>query len=275
MFWHGEEIGLGYIIASTGFGIEFPNPPIELTIAGAFATIAHANCSIIIYEVLSIECNDPPAGNLGDPYSHFPSVNGAPPGSTYTITAGELPPGITLNEETSEIAGIPTQAGYYAFVITVTTPDDSHVSVACSISLGYGTLAADCAQSTATVGVPYVSRPPITLGSISLPPQYDANGTLIWEADWSTLPDGLMFDTNPLSPTYGYIVGTPTGIGGTGLYTYTFTVSTPDGQSVTKTCPITLSGPQTAECEITIGSNHAACEIVIEDECPNAGEGPG
>lgn len=104
----------------------------------------------------------------------------------------------------------------------------------------FGTLTADCGNPpVGTVGGAYVHRPTVMLGSIGLPPVYDSNGTLVWQADWSALPPGLIWDENPASPTFGHIVGIPTAAGD---FPFSFTVTSSDGQSVTKDCSISIEG---------------------------------
>lgn len=79
-----------------------------------------------------------PNGAIGQPYSVTFSVNslsrlsesdskrkqsteGFPPASyTYTLLAGNLPDGLTLNPNTGQISGTPTQAGTFTFTLKVT-----------------------------------------------------------------------------------------------------------------------------------------------------------
>lgn len=71
---------------------------------------------------LSIDCDNPPNGTTGTPYSHtFPTTGGTPPLS-FAITSGSLPPGLTLDPSTGVVSGTPTlPVGTYTFTITVTS----------------------------------------------------------------------------------------------------------------------------------------------------------
>jgi len=68
---------------------------------------------------LSIICDNPPSGQVGVAYSHtFPTSGGTPP-YTFSILAGVLPPGLTLDPATGIVSGTPTAAGTYPFIIQV------------------------------------------------------------------------------------------------------------------------------------------------------------
>lgn len=61
----------------------------------------------------------PPDGAVGVEYSHTITASGIPT-PTFTITDGELPPGVQLDETTGVLAGSPTASGSYTFDVTVT-----------------------------------------------------------------------------------------------------------------------------------------------------------
>jgi len=64
-----------------------------------------------------------PAGALFMAYSFtFTATSGIPPYQAWTVTAGALPPGLTLNAGTGVLSGTPASTGMYSFSITV---DDS------------------------------------------------------------------------------------------------------------------------------------------------------
>jgi hypothetical protein len=83
---------------------------------------------------LSIICNNPPQAAVGIPYSHaFPASGGTAP-YTFSVSAGSLPPGITLDPATGIASGIPTSSATYNFTILVTDAMGSTASVSCSIA---------------------------------------------------------------------------------------------------------------------------------------------
>jgi hypothetical protein len=60
-----------------------------------------------------------PAGQVGIPYSQTLTASGPPGPFTFTVTAGVLPPGLTLGS-TGALTGTPTQAGTFAFTAAAT-----------------------------------------------------------------------------------------------------------------------------------------------------------
>ena len=87
---------------------------------------------------LGIICNNPPAGDVGTPYSHaFPAGSGTPPYS-WSIIAGTLPPGLVLNGSTGVLSGVPAVPGFFSFTIQVQDALTTTASVTCSITVTGG-----------------------------------------------------------------------------------------------------------------------------------------
>lgn len=84
---------------------------------------------------VSITCGNPPAGQAQAAYSHaFPASGGIAP-YTWAITAGILPPGLSLNAATGVVSGVPNSAGLFSFSITATDSTPTSSTVMCSISV--------------------------------------------------------------------------------------------------------------------------------------------
>jgi hypothetical protein len=83
----------------------------------------------------SILCDDPPAGTLGEPYVHTFLLTGGTAPFVWTITAGSLPPGLSMDPATGQVTGIPETAGNYAFTLSVTDASGIAITASCSIRI--------------------------------------------------------------------------------------------------------------------------------------------
>ena len=151
---------------------------------------------------------------VGVPFSDGIAATGAP-APTYSVTAGTLPDGLSLDPQTGAITGTPTTAGPYDFTVTATN------SVGSSSVRLTGTVEAapelpdtsvpvfvDDVIDALVVGVPFSDG----IAATGEPaPTYSVTA--------GSLPDGLSLD-----PNTGAITGTPTTAG-----PYDFTVTADNG----------------------------------------------
>jgi hypothetical protein len=78
-----------------------------------------------------------PDASQGMPYSQaFSAANGTPP-YAFAVTAGMLPPGLTLTA-TGVLSGTPTTAGIFSFTVTVTDSNGRSGSRAYALAVRYG-----------------------------------------------------------------------------------------------------------------------------------------
>lgn len=93
---------------------------------------------------------------IGAPFSSTPVVLGGKSPYQFSITAGSLPPGLTLNATTGEVSGRATTAGPYPFTLSVTDATPSTTAARCGIGVIGGPLRILTTGPIATVaGKPY------------------------------------------------------------------------------------------------------------------------
>lgn len=98
------------------------------SVVGYYTFVIKASLSSSVFAVKSysitvaeIAEDSLPDGTDGVAYSQQLTVNGPQTGSEiWTVSEGELPPGLSLNSSTGEITGTPTLAGTYSFTICYT-----------------------------------------------------------------------------------------------------------------------------------------------------------
>ncbi len=177
-------------------------------------------------QVLHIITTSPlPNGTIGEFYAVSLEAAGGTPPYTWSIAAGALPPGLSLDANTGEISGVPTTAGAYGF--TVQVMDSAHVVTTRQFAVAppppNGT-----AGSGYSVPVSVPDTPPDSGGGIPSCTNYEVVS--------GALPDGLTID-----PTTGIISGTPLD-GGSYTITVQCVVAT-TGQTATKDFTLTIYNP--------------------------------
>jgi len=101
-----------------------------------------------------------PTGTVGTAYSQTIAASGGTAPYTFTVTAGTLPNGLTLNPTTGILSGTPTTAATYTF--TVTAKDANTVTGSQSYSVTISPAAAPTLVSITLTG-PNSTPPPATL----------------------------------------------------------------------------------------------------------------
>jgi hypothetical protein len=169
----------------------------------------------------------PPGGEVGVSYSDQLVVTGGTSPFTWTVSAGSLPPGITLSSAGGLLSGTPTAAGTFSFTVKVT--DSASLSATADLTL-------------TVIPAPSLSNPP--------PPQGWTNtvysdtltvsggqAPYAWTVSSGSLPAGISLSAD------GVLTGTPTA---TGTFAFTVQVTDANGQSATQNLSVAVAQGVTA-----------------------------
>jgi hypothetical protein len=175
-------------------------------------TALSASLSIVIGPTLTVSTPSLPGGDVGSAYTKtLAAGGGSGTYSTWTLSSGTLPGGLTLNTSSGVISGTPTTAGTATGLTFTVTDSNNDTAVSGSLSI--------VISPTLTV----TTTSPLPLGAVGSAytttlAHSGGTGTYTWALSSGTLPTGLT-----LAPSTGIISGTPTAAGtATGL---TFTVT--------------------------------------------------
>ena len=125
--------------------------------------------SVIKGPLLTLGFPAPPSGQIGVAYSDTLSTNGGVTPYTWSVSAGALPPGITLGASSGVLGGTPTVAGTFAFTVMVTDADDQTATEAVSLAIAPSVVVSASASSVAfgtSVTLTATVVPAATTGSV-------------------------------------------------------------------------------------------------------------
>ncbi|HSO73307.1 MAG TPA: putative Ig domain-containing protein, partial [Blastocatellia bacterium] len=215
---NAANAGFSFSLDTTKFSNGEHTLAVRLLDAAGNATVIGSRPVFFQNQVLSIQSLNLVRGKKGEHYSmQLVAVNGWPPYS-WTITAGSLPSGVSLNAA-GLISGTPAVFGTFSFAVRVA--DSNGASAVASLNL---TVLPDIEplrivssgdQTQGSTGVEY-SQQLLFAGGV---------GPRVWSMGSGSLPTGLT-----LGSTSGVISGTPTHPG-----TFSFTVRLSDATPTTVT----------------------------------------
>ena len=164
----------------------------------------------------------PPAGEINTPYSDQLTMTGGTSPITWSVSAGSLPPGLTLDPATGLLSGTPTSAGTYSFTVKVL--DGAGLSDMRPVTLTI------IAGPTLTFPAP----PAGWTHTVYMDTLTESGGTspFAWTVSSGSLPPGIMLSAD------GNLTGTPTS---TGTYSFTVKVTDANNQSATQATSLTVS----------------------------------
>ncbi len=156
------------------------------------ATVSQA-CGLTIAPALAITTATLSDASVSSAYTQTLLASGGRGPYTWALTAGTLPPGLTL-ASTGVLSGTPTQTGFFTFTIAVTDSTQASVHQGYTMNVVAGLIVGACPAGLGEVGIAYNSAV-VAQGGTS-PYTWSVTGAL---------PPGLQFNA-----ASGVISGTPT-----------------------------------------------------------------
>ncbi|WP_433206283.1 putative Ig domain-containing protein [Dactylosporangium sp. CS-047395] len=182
----------------------------------------------------TVNTNTLPDAVAGTAFTGTLAAGGGTAPFTWSIVAGALPAGLSLDPSTGALTGTPTTAGTANFTVRATDAGAATVDKALTIVVHAALALPAPVLPAATVGAPYTASVTATGG---LPPySYSVTSGL--------LPPGLA-----LNPASGAITGTPTGPAGD--YTATVTVNGSVNQTITVHVGVDAPSGVTATAQVS------------------------
>ncbi|MEW1958759.1 cell wall-binding repeat-containing protein [Kineococcus sp. NPDC059986] len=139
----------------------------------------------------------PVAVVLATPYRHQFTATGTPT-STWSVTSGTLPAGLTLDPVSGVLSGTPSAIGTSVFTVTARNSAGSAAQTATLVVVG-------------SSSAPSITPPPTVVATVGVPFAYEASATGVPRPTWSVegaLPAGVRIDA-----ATGVVTGTPTAPG--------------------------------------------------------------
>jgi putative Ig domain-containing protein len=158
---------------------------------------------------------------MGTAYASAVQVSGGTPPYTWSVSAGQLPPGLALNSLTGNISGIPTTSGAYSFTVKVTDSSSPQVSATSSSTV----LVTAHPSRSLSVSGSILTSATVATGYSSIAQATGGTLPYTFSVAAGQLPTGLM-----LNSATGNISGTPSVAG-----TFNFTLKAADSSSPQQT----------------------------------------
>ncbi|WP_157555993.1 DUF7507 domain-containing protein [Herbidospora yilanensis] len=199
----------------------------------------------------------PPGGQVNVAYNVPLTMTGGTAPTTWSISAGSPPPGVTLNPSTGLLSGTPTSAGTYDFTVRIVDAGGQSDTRAATVTIVPPPVLTVPTPPAAQVAVAY--NLPLSVSGGTGPYTYSlASGTL---------PPGVTLNTST-----GLISGTPTT---QGAYAFTVKVTDTNGQSDTRSGTVTVgAGPlvitKTADQSAAVPGSTVSYTITVANTGPSA-----
>lgn len=234
-------------------------------------TVARQSLSLLVTDSssglndLSILTSNLPGGVIDRRYSRNLEISGGTSPVSWSVSAGSLPDGISLNSNTGELSGTPTLRGEETFTVRATDSRGQSISKTLSITINRTDTDLSILTPNLPLGVLTRSYNRTVCGD-ALSGQLTVtggDGTYNWSISKGSLPPGLsLSNTGLIGPSNE----TPTTTG-----SYTFTAKVQDGEDNSASKVFTIDIDTVGVHSFTPGSGGEDLRVIISGENLNNG----
>jgi hypothetical protein len=197
-------------------------PTFTVTFTDAAGGTATQTYTLTVLVGPSVTTATLPDGEVGVPYSQTVVGSGGSTPYAWSVTAGSLPAGLTLDSSTGIISGTPSTAGAPTFTVTLTDATRKTATQSYTVTILAAPSVTSATLPDAEIGVPYSQT---LLGSGGTAPYS-------WSVTGGSLPTGLSLDGST-----GVISGAPSTAGSP---TFTITLTDAVGQTAAQGYTVTI-----------------------------------
>lgn len=194
----------------------------RIQVEDALGMAAVSEVAGVVTMTLNLTSSPSPMSQVGENYTQTHTVSAGEAPYTFSVIAGTLPAGTTLNASTGTVSGLPTEAGTFSFTIKVVDAIGSDGSLPSQVII------AAAAPQPSSIHVQSTPSAVTVVGGVYT--QQNAVDGGVAPYRFSVVAGALPLGTN-LDPATGTVFGTLTG---TGEFTYTIQVVDANGLTVTE-----------------------------------------
>jgi hypothetical protein len=199
--------------------------PIPVSLHDSTGSVFSLTYTLTVFPAVSVTTTSLANGAPGTPYLDRLAATGGSLPYTWTVSAGNLPPGLGLTATNGQISGTPTAAGTFPFTVQVKDFIGGTATKALSITVGAGLIITTTSLPGGALTQPYSQTLASTGGLLPV----------TWSIASGALPPPLTLDG-----TTGIISGTPAS---TGNFSFVVLVTDARGAVARQSLSINIANP--------------------------------